>query len=290
MICFLFDKIRYFDGYIISFPSIRESIDLINYLKLSVDFLIGDTPKMPSCLNDKLLATIEDLNKSQIETTQLFPSKLINSLTASSLNSSSNDVNRNGKSEFFSSANSLNLNKNDIDYDPDDSKKKKNFLSMHKDETNNLTNFKSSQAQQQTISLNLSLPPRQHLQSISSKPSQADCIDDKNNKLKYQKFDMMDCEFYHPNIDRVKTEKSLHKDGDFLIRLSTSVKNQYIISLNNNGKFNHIALNIINDKVIMKGQTFTNIIAMVEFMLTSANQFVTNEGNFYVKRGIPRHF
>ncbi|XP_061164719.1 SHC-transforming protein 1-like [Saccostrea echinata] len=97
-------------------------------------------------------------------------------------------------------------------------------------------------------------------------------------------------EWYHGALPRKQAEKLLQKDGDFLVRKSSSDPNQFVLSGRQNGMIKHLLLVDPDGVVRTKDHTFESVPHLISYHRSKNFPIISQESVLYLVRPISNNY
>lgn len=97
-------------------------------------------------------------------------------------------------------------------------------------------------------------------------------------------------EWYHGALPRKHAEKLLQKDGDFLVRKSSSDPNQFVLSGRQNGMIKHLLLVDPDGVVRTKDHTFDSVPHLISYHRSKNFPIISQESVLYLVRPISNNY
>lgn len=96
------------------------------------------------------------------------------------------------------------------------------------------------------------------------------------NRYKEITKDLSNCGWYHNRISRQNAEAMIKEDGQFLVRKSPNIANQFVLSGMYNGSIKHVCLVSADSKICSAVGEFRSIAHLINYYETSRQPLVSH--------------
>lgn len=96
--------------------------------------------------------------------------------------------------------------------------------------------------------------------------------------------------WYHGGLPRKQAEKLLQRDGDFLVRKSSSDQNQFVLSGRQNGIIKHLLLVDPDGIVRTKDHTFESVPHLIKYHMKHKLPIISQESELHLVRPISNNY